>query len=108
MKKINNNNEAKAEAMRYVQNAEEILKTKAVKKDKFYTFDEISEIHFLRYTNRLKITFTNGQSKIYLCDCLQNDYFDEHFVEKTFDDFFNRMTQLGLKTQINDYIGLPK
>jgi hypothetical protein len=71
------------------------------KKDKLYTFDEIHDLHFLRYTNRLIITFTNGQSKIYLCDCLQNDYYDEHFVEKTFDDFFYRMTQLGLKTSLN-------
>jgi hypothetical protein len=71
------------------------------KKDKLYTFDEIHDLHFLRYTNRLIITFTNGQSKIYLCDCLQNDYYDEHFVEKTFDDFFDRMTQLGLKTSLN-------
>lgn len=72
------------------------------KKDVKYAFEEIKEIKFLRYINRIKITTTDNISKIYLCDCLQNDYFDEHFVEKTFDDFYTCIKKNGIETFITD------
>ena len=68
------------------------------KRDISYKFGDIKEILLLESVNRMKLTLNNGVSIWYPCACLQIDMFDEHFVEKTFDEFHVRLVQLKIKT----------
>ncbi len=66
------------------------------KKVRYFAFSEIKSITLLTGINRIKLHLHNGNQHLFFCECLQRDYYDEHFSSRTFDDLYCTLKRLDL------------